>query len=843
MDDPATPVSGEREKQRGRGRETHDPVWPEVAQDTAAALLEAAPDAILGVEDSGAIAFVNAQVVELFGYGREELIDQPVEMLVPQDTRGAHGALREGYQAAPRVRPMGEGRNLRGLRKDGTEFPVEISLSPLAANGRVFVVAIVRDVTRRSEVEAELRRTRDRLLEAERLARLGSWEWDITTNEVSWSDELFRIYGLEPGELEPSYEAFLDKVHPDDRESVDERNRKAFADHQPFEDVKRCVRPDGEVFLMRTQGEVIADDQGNPLRMLGVCEDVTAEIRAEEARAMLAAIVVSSDDAISTRGPDGTITSWNPGAQALHGYREDEIVGRNGDVLIPPELREEERENMRRLGQGERIEHYETRVLHKDGTLIDVSLTRSPLRGPDGELVGISTIARDITERKRFEAQLKQLANNDPLTGLANRYRFEEELVAELANERRYGHGGAVLILDLDNFKYVNDGFGHGAGDEVLRRLAGLLRSRIRASDVLARLGGDEFAVLAREADEDQAHKLAQDLLEHVRSHTPQIAGRPLRMTISIGVALIDEHSGTAEELLADADVAMYQAKDAGRDRVSVLPTGDRRGASGGARRGWEHRIREALEEDRLVLHSQPILDLRSQEVSQCELLLRMQEPGGLVPPNAFLGDAERLGLIHEIDRWVVTRAIEMLAGPSTISLEVNLSGRSTGDEQLLKLIRGELENAGVDPSRLIFEITETAAIASIDEARAFAEALRDLGCRFALDDFGAGFGSFYYLKHIPVDFLKIDGDFVRSPRSRADELVVESIVHMAKGLGKQTIAEFVEDEATLVTLRDQGVDFAQGFHIGRPGPVEDTDGPATPPGRRPLGPPHDPSS
>jgi len=822
MEDPRSAASAEED--RGEAEATGErsaPSWPVLGTDTAAGLLEAAPDAILGVDRSGAIALANLQVEELFEYSRDELVGKGIEMLVPPAARDGHRERREGYQAAPRVRSMGEGQELSGRRKDGTEFPVEISLSPLSANGDVFVIAIVRDVSERKEADRELRRTKDRLEESQRLARLGSWEWDIVNDKVIWSDELFRIYGLEPGAIEPTYELFLERIHPQDREAVDQRNRKAFADHEPFEDVKRATRPDGSEFLMRTQGEVVTDGEGNPIRMLGVCEDVTVEKQAEEAQAILAAVVHGSDDAIITRGIDRRVTSWNPGAERLYGYTEQEMLGWEWGRLVPDEARAEEDEAMRRAFAGERVEHYESRRIHKDDSLIDVSVTISPLRDGDGAVIGISTIARDITERKRFEAQLKHLANNDPLTGLYNRYRFEEELAEELAAGQRYGSGGAVLVLDLDNFKYVNDGFGHGAGDEVLRGAADLLRARARRSDVLARLGGDEFAILLRSASDKDARGMAQDLLEQVRAYTPQVEGQPIRMTASIGVTLIDHHSSSPESLMADADRAMYDAKESGRDRIMVLDAADR--ADGHtAGRGWEHRIRTALDEDLFELHCQPILELDSGEVTQCELLLRMRGEEGLIPPNAFLGDAERLGLVHAIDQWVVAQAIELLTRQSDVCLEVNLSGRSTGDEQLLRLIKGELEQSGVAPDRLILEITETAAIASIDQARRFAEALRDLGCRFALDDFGAGFGSFYYLKHIPVDFLKIDGDFVRSPRSRADDLVVESIVLMARGLGKQTIAEFVEDEGTLEALRAQGVDYAQGFHIGRPAPAEE---------------------
>jgi diguanylate cyclase (GGDEF)-like protein/PAS domain S-box-containing protein len=676
-----------------------------------------------------------------------------------------------------------------------------------------------------SPVEVELRRTKDRLAEAQRVGGIGSFEWEPATGILSWSDQLFRLYGLEPGAVEPNYEEFISRIHPDDRAAVQDQIQRALVDCRAFENTKRGLYPDGEIFLMHTRAEVITDEDGDAARIVGICKDVTAERAAEEASARFASIFFSTDDAIATRNLKGTITSWNPASERLYGYTEREAVGEDVYMLIPTELVSGDQEVIERLVGGERVEHFETRRVRKDGTTIDVSMTMSPILGPNGELIGFSTISRDITERKRIEERLTQLANHDPLTGLYNRHRFEEELILQVAKMRRYGTGGAVLVLDLDNFKYVNDGFGHGAGDDVLRSLGRLLDGRLRESDVLARIGGDEFAILMPDTDETNARKLAMELLAHVREHHLQIDGRPVRVTTSIGVTLIDDATTNAEELLAEADRAMYDAKDSGRDRVITLERGDRGATRRPPKLTWEHRIRDALEQDSLVLYCQPILDLRTEKISQHELLLRIRGDDGLVPPGAFLGDAERLGLIHEIDRWVVTEAIRLLGEQPSLRLEVNLSGSSVDDEGLLKLIERELDANGADPSRLIFEITETAAIASMDQGRRFAEALREVGCRFALDDFGAGFGSFYYLKHIPVDFLKIDGDFVRSPRSRTDELVVESIVTMAKGLGKETIAEFVEDADTLDAIRSAGVDFAQGFHIGRPVPLSELAG------------------
>ena len=652
------------------------------------------------------------------------------------------------------------------------------------------------------------------------MARLGSWEWDIAGDNVYWSDEMFRIYGFEPGDIEPSYSSYLQLQHPDDRAGVEDRIRTALGTRRPFDSVSRAQRRDGTEFLLRSQGEVDTDEKGDPIRMRGICEDVTAERRAEEATAHLASIVQSSEDAIVTRSPDGAITSWNPGAERLYGYTEEEALGRGMDMLVPADRLEEANERFARIMAGERVGHFETLRVRKDGRLIDVSLTMSPVTDGDDRLIGVSAVARDITERKRLEERLTELANFDPLTDLFNRHRFEDELVAQVLKARRYGTTGAIFVLDLDNFKYVNDTYGHGAGDEVLQRVARVLEGRLRRTDVLARLGGDEFAVLVPQCDEQEARDVAASLLEAIRQQTLQIDGHPLRVTSSIGLTMLDDSMQSPAELLAEADRAMYEAKNLGRDRAVALRPDERRNGGREGELSWEHRIHAALEEDRFVLHMQPILDLRENQVSQYELLLRMQADDRLVLPGAFLGVAERLGLIHEIDRWVVTQAIRMLEQTEDLTLEVNLSGRSVDDEGILKLIRGELDHSGADPARLIFEITETAAIASLDQARRFAQALGELGCSFALDDFGAGFGSFYYLKHIPAEFLKIDGDFVRSPRSRTDELVVESLVHMAKGLGKRTIAEFVEDAGTLDALRAAGVDYAQGFHVGRPSPV-----------------------
>lgn len=459
----------------------------------------------------------------------------------------------------------------------------------------------------------------------------------------------------------------------------------------------------------------------------------------------------------------------------------------------------------------------------KDGRVFE--RYSKPQRSGD-EVVGRVWSFRDITDRDRFESELLYLADHDVLTGLFNRRRFEQDVGRRVAYAARYGTGGAVLMLDLDDFKDVNDTLGHRAGDELIKEIAELLRSRLRSTDSIARLGGDEFAVLLPEADVEDARATAQALLEAVRRHRSSFQGRQVGVTASIGIALVNDIvDGGEDEPLGRADVAMYEAKESGRDRYAVYVSKSHRDGTE-AMVTVVGRVRRALEHDLLQVYCQPILDLRSERVSQYELLLRMvDESGQVLPPRAFLGAAERYGLMTEIDRWVTDQAIGLVAERERrgegLQLEVNLSAKSLGDPLFPGWIEQRLENAGIDAASLIFEITETAAIANMDEAKNFVNRLTSLGCRFALDDFGAGFGSFHYVKYLPVDYVKIDGDFVRNlVDSGTDQSVVQAIVQLARGLGKRTIAEFVEDEATVELLREYGVDYAQGYHVGRPEPV-----------------------
>jgi diguanylate cyclase (GGDEF)-like protein len=432
-----------------------------------------------------------------------------------------------------------------------------------------------------------------------------------------------------------------------------------------------------------------------------------------------------------------------------------------------------------------------------------------------------------ITARRRYQTELRYLADHDPLTGLLNRRAFERRLQEQLARGGSHGQEGAVLVLDLDGFKTVNDTLGAHAGDELIVRVAATLASRLRDGGAIARVGGDEFAVLLPYGGREEAERVAEAMLGAVRQQrTARIPGGPQRPArASVGVATIGEGQLTAEEALINADLAMYEAKEAGGDRIETYARAGRVGVRVRSRIEWIERIRQALDEDRLVLHAQPVVEVASGRATQFELLVRIVGlDGELIPPQSFLPVAERFDLIREIDRWVFARTLEELARYPLLrpTLELNLSGTSLEDPEFAEHIGRELAAADVDPKQLVFEVTETAAIANIAAARLFAEQLEELGCRFALDDFGAGFGSFYYLKHLPFDFIKIDGEFVRNcDRDETDRLVIAAVVELARGLGKRTVAEFVGDQRTFDVVRELGVDYAQGFFLGEPAPLE----------------------
>jgi diguanylate cyclase (GGDEF)-like protein/PAS domain S-box-containing protein len=520
---------------------------------------------------------------------------------------------------------------------------------------------------------------------------------------------------------------------------------------------------------------------------------------------------------------DGGWLQINNALCRITGYSESALRATTLRSMTLRDDRERDRPFLQQLLSGQIASfQIEKRYHHRWGHYFWVQETVSLVRDNAGHPRYLITQFQDISERKELARRLEFLVDHDFLTGLSNRRHFEHQLAQEMERAVRYGAAGAVLLIDLDNFKEVNDTFGHMAGDDLLKGVAGLLKHRMRHTDTLARVGGDEFAVLLPHTGADQAQIVADEFVKALGHQTAVLATQSIRITASVGVALFDRLGTT--DALARADLAMYEAKQAGRNRFVIFHPGASGKAAASARHDEAERIREAIQEEQFVIFWQPIVDLETMGTSQYEILLRLpgMDDRQPLPPSSFLYVAERFGLIMAIDGWVVRKAVALIAAHSRagqkLVLHVNLSAKSICHPDFIGIVEQALEERQIDPACLVFEITETAAIANMEQAKVFSDRLRGRGCRLALDDFGAGFASFYYLKNFPFDFLKIDGEFIRGLSANAvDQLVVRAIVGIARGLGKKTVAEFVGDEATARLLRDSGVDYAQGYYMGVP--------------------------
>lgn len=527
--------------------------------------------------------------------------------------------------------------------------------------------------------------------------------------------------------------------------------------------------------------------------------------------------------------PDGRWLQVNAALCRITGYSESELLSTTRQDLTHPD---DVAENLRlatALLAG-RIEVFgmEKRYVHRQGHIVWVHLNVTLVRTDEGSPSYFVAQIQDISERRRTLERMEYLVDHDPLTGLFNRRGFQRELERHSRQVREFGAEGAVLVIDLDRFKYVNDSLGHHAGDAIIAAAGRTIADSLAPTDIVARLGGDEFAVILPRATEKAACDTASRLVEHIVDGLAPMDTAGLRVTASIGIASFVDPDESADGVLVNADLAMYDAKEAGGDRAVWSSTGERaNGPSMKTRVSWIEHITAALREDRFELHAQPIQHIARGEVGHYELLIRLRtDDGDLIPPASFLDVAERFDLITDIDAWVIAQAAELVrrledAGKD-VTLAVNLSARSVCDTGLVERVRDEVRRAGASPRRLIFEITETAAATDLIAARRTAAGLGEIGCKVALDDFGAGFGTFSYLKNLPFDIIKIDGQFVQGcAENAADRVIIETIVRLASGLGKSTVAEFTSDGQIMQALRTLGVDYAQGYFVGRPEPVD----------------------
>lgn len=541
----------------------------------------------------------------------------------------------------------------------------------------------------------------------------------------------------------------------------------------------------------------------------------------------------SIGDAVITTDRNNRVASLNTVAELLTGWTNEDAKGHPLESIFTLFEEGTQGEIINPIAEAvsaNKIIHSGNNIYlgSSAGRKYAIEYTASPIRDKNSIVHGGILSFRDVTEVRSLAAQLSYQASHDTLTGLVNRSEFEIRLRQTLSNARAEHQEYVLCYMDLDQFKVINDTCGHAAGDELLKQIAARLKLLIRDSDTLARLGGDEFGVLLDGCSLEKAREIADKLLATVREIRFAWDNKTFEVGASIGVVPINELSGDLSAVMSAADTACYEAKEQGRNRIHVF---DEKDINLLRRRGemdWVHRINDALENDKLTLYCQPIFSLDSTG-NRCigyEILVRLKgQNGEIYPPNAFIPAAERYNLMPMIDKYIVSKTIMLLEYQNSAidNIFINISGQSVCDKSFVDFLLDKLENSNINPGCLTFEITETATVANFSIATQFIDSLKDKGCHFALDDFGSGLSSFSYLKNIPVDYLKIDGSFIRDiANDKTDYAFVKSIQQIGSIMGLKTIAEFVESESICDMLGKIGIDYAQGFYLGKPRPVEE---------------------
>ncbi|MHB0982483.1 MAG: EAL domain-containing protein [Thiobacillus sp.] len=677
--------------------------------------------------------------------------------------------------------------------------------------------------------------------------------WLSPEGELLWvNPSVERMLGYSVSECMGLMNFPADIIHPDDRVAGDSQLRQALRGTSGQGYSFRICRKDGGHFWALANWQPIHDYSGvyqgirasihsiddlkateaslrqaiNELRAAEILQGKYLE-ETEQERARLVSLLSAMNLGILFVAADGRVIYHNPTfsrmwmideGMGLIGLPANEVLAKSASMLARPH--HFSRHLLSVLQTHELSDNYEIQMT--DGRLI--TELDYPVRDREGRFIGHLWIYEDVTHERQTAEQLVYLAERDPLTGLYNRHRFQQELARTMLDTDRHQLQCAVMFFDLDEFKTINDSYGHRTGDALLIRVAGEIGALVRRNEVLARLGGDEFAILLPSVQGKEAEALAERIVRAIAQIPFHFEGQNLRLTTSLGIAYYPEHAADADDLVARADIAMYQAKGAGKNTWRVYRADSEADSEMRSRLSWGERISNALDKKLFQLHFQGIYRTEDGALSHLEALIRMTDecnPDQLILPAHFIQLAEKSGRILDIDRWVIREVLRRLAGNAAIpSIAVNLSGRSLSEPSLPQYISDELRQAGVSPQRLIVEITETAAVSDLHDAQRLIDALHQLGCGVCLDDFGVGFASFAYLKHLQVDTIKIDGHYIRDLSSDADNQVfVRAMVSVARGLGKAVVAEYVEDGRTLALLRQFGVDLVQGHYLDQPVP------------------------
>ena len=780
--------------------------------------------------------YVNPATAEFSGYSEAELLSMPnwAELLHPDDREWVvkNGLARlQGKEIQRRY-------EFRIIRKNGDVCWLDYTADLIIYDGLPAIIGTAFDITDRKKIEQELRYSEDRFRKTFRStpALIGIVSQD-DGRFIDVNKTFHDTFGYTRDEMigKTSQELGLWQDY-DMRQKMVEEIKK----HGSLKGLEiPYISKSGEIIQLLGSVEPINID--NQACLLEVAQDITDKKRAEaelQQEKELAQITLESiGDGVITTDIDGNIEYINPVAEQLSGWSNEQARGNPVEDVLRL-IDETKRTPIRSpiadcisRGHSIRLRKQPLLINRQTGTEYSLEIITSPIRNNKGENKGAVLIFHDVTELIGMARQLSYQATHDDMTGLINRREFEDRLESALQQAKETNISHAIAYLDLDQFKVVNDTCGHAAGDELLKQLGNELQYRMRDNDTLARLGGDEFGILLTDIEPRQAIRRIEELHHSIGKFRFEWEDKVFEVGACIGLVSITSESGTLADVMSAADSACFVAKDSGRNRVHVYKVDDREIAKRQNEMQWLQKITRAFEEQRFMLYYQPIKPLseHAKEAGMhCEFLLRMlDENGNPVLPTGFIAAAERYQLMKTIDRWVVDAVLEALANDDLTgelnfaTCAINLSGQSFSDDSFLQYVIEKIQDSPVDPKRLCFEITETAAIANINHAMRFINSLKEIGCKFSLDDFGRGLSSFGYLKDLPVDYLKIDGSFVRDlAHDPIDYAMVEAINQIGHVMDIATIAEYVQTNAALELLSGLGVDFVQGSIIAEPKPI-----------------------
>jgi len=701
-------------------------------------------------------------------------------------------------------------------------FLMDATLSPHNAELTLGTIAVPSEFETITTLRAQLARAENRLAQSQHLAQIGSWELDLQTQELWWSTEVYELFALNPDEFKPSFENFLKAIHHRDRDMVREAYFRSVAEREPFHLEHRVIMPDGTVRAVMKRCVTIYNAEGQPLRSVGTVEDVTSQRDAQHRLRLAASVFENTHEGVIIVDAAMNVVDINHAFMEISGYSREESVGQQAGFWRSDRHDISFYRNLWREVEQSGRWHGEIWNRHKSGVAFPTWLTISRVDDHDGNTTHYVGVFTDITTVQRSHERLQYAAHHDALTGLPNRMLLEERLGQATKRAQRRSRRFAVVFIDLDHFKAVNDNFGHPVGDALLQEVADRLCHAVRAGDTVARIGGDEFVVLFDDIPgADQAAIATQKLLKSLEPPV-QLEPGEVNVSCSIGVSLFPEDGRDAATLMRNADTAMYRTKAHGRNGFSFYTA--ELTASALERSTLEKGLIHALAQHDFQLHYQPQISLRTGRICGVEALIRWDHPElGTIAPERFIPIAEASGLIIPIGAWVMQTACAQAQqwleeGVTFGAMAVNISGQQINRGDLPALVRKSLADTGLPPERLELEMTETFIMTQSDAAVRQLEELRDLGVQLAIDDFGTGYSSLSHLKQLPVHKLKIDQSFVRAiPDCDDHRTISRAMLALADILDLRVIAEGVETQAQVDFLLQAGCDEAQGFFYAHP--------------------------